>query len=503
MQFVNTIIGFLNKKRLRQIEYFRKHPVEAQEKVRKYLLSFAAHTEWGKKYAFHDIKSYHDYTNRIPVLSYEEYKPYIERLMKGEADVTWPGTIGWFAKSSGTTSEKSKFLPVSKESLYHNHYRGGRDVLAVYCHNYPRTRIFSGKGLTLGGSHQISSFNKKSLYGDLSAILISNSPSWAHLIRTPRVEIALMNDWEKKLEEITRATIHENVTSIAGVPSWNLVLLKYILEYTGKKNMLEIWPSLELFSHGGISFAPYKKQFEKIIPSANMHYMETYNASEGFFALQDDPTSDSMLLMMDSGIFYEFIPADQLGNTNVKAMSVADVKTNVNYAMVISTNAGLWRYIIGDTIMFTSLFPHKIKITGRTKHFINVFGEEIIIDNAEKALRIACERTDAEVNEYTVAPIFMDDNNSGSHEWLVEFEKEPTDINHFASELDKALMAVNSDYEAKRYKDITLKKPIVRKVKKGCFHRWMALKGKMGGQNKVPRLFNERTYVEELIALNQ
>jgi len=502
MQFINSLVTWLNFKRLYQIDLFKKFPFDVQRETLIKLVDKAKNTVYGKQYDFSSIKSIEEFQQRVPIKDYDGLKPYIERLLKGEQNILWPSEIRWFAKSSGTTNDKSKFIPVSREALEDCHFRGGKDILAVYTTNYPETEIFSGKGLTLGGSHQINKINNESFYGDLSAILIENLPFWASFIKTPSQEIALLSEWEEKLDKITHATIKENVTSIAGVPSWTLVLIKYILEKTGKNNLLEVWPNLELFNHGGVSFEPYKEQFKKLIPSEKMNYMETYNASEGFFAIQDYPTRNDMLLMLDYGIFYEFIPMDEMDNEHPKALHIGDVEQNKNYAVVISTNGGLWRYLIGDTIVFTSLYPHKIKISGRTKHFINAFGEEIIIENAENALKDACEKTGALIKDYTAAPIFMNDDQKGGHQWLIEFEKEPDNPAQFNEFLDLALQKVNSDYEAKRYKDITLDKPVLTIAKKGLFYTWLKNKGKVGGQNKVPRLANNRKYMDELITLN-
>ena len=503
MQFINSLVTWLNFKRLYQIDLFKKFPFDVQRESLIKLVDKAKNTEYGKQYDFGSIKSIEDFQKRVPVQNYDGLKPYIERLLKGEQNILWPSEIRWFAKSSGTTSDKSKFIPVSSEALEDCHFRGGKDILALNTTNYPETGIFSGKGLTLGGSHQINKINNQSFFGDLSAILIENLPFWANFIKTPSQEIALLSEWEEKLEKISEATIKENVTSIAGVPSWTLVLIKYILEKTGKDNLLEVWPGLELFNHGGVSFEPYREQFKKLIPSEKMNYMETYNASEGFFAIQDYPTRKDMLLMLDYGIFYEFIPMDELEKEHPKALHIGEVEQDKNYAVVISTNGGLWRYLIGDTIMFTSLYPHKIKISGRTKHFINAFGEEIIIENAEKALQEACENTGALIKDYTAAPIFMKDDQKGGHQWLIEFEKEPENPAQFNEILDLALQKVNSDYEAKRYKDITLDKPVLTIAKKNLFYTWLKSKGKVGGQNKVPRLANNRKYMDELTALNQ
>ncbi len=503
MPLLNSIFSWFNTKRLHQIELFRQFPFEVQQENLFKLIAKAKDTEYGKKYDFESIKIIEDFQKRLPILDYEGIKPYIDKHREGQQSILWPGAIKWFAKSSGTTANKSKFIPVSNDALEECHFRGGRDILAIYTNRNPNSQIFSGKGLTLGGSHQIDNFSVDSYYGDLSAILIENIPWWADFIRTPSQKVALIPEWEEKLEKLTHETIRENVTSIAGVPSWNLVMIKHILSYTGKNNLLEVWPNLELFTHGGVSFTPYREQFHRLIPSQSMNYMEAYNASEGFFGIQDDPESDDMLLMLDYGIFYEFIPAEEAFNPNPTALTVKDVELNHNYALVISTSSGLWRYMIGDTIMFTSLYPHKIKITGRTRHFINVFGEEVIIDNAENALKTACEKTGALVKEYTAAPIFMDEKTKGAHEWLIEFERPPADLDFFTQVLDNALCSINSDYEAKRYKGITLGMPTVRSLNDGVFFMWMKERGKLGGQNKVPRLSNSREYVEQLIELSK
>ncbi|HOP05102.1 MAG TPA: GH3 auxin-responsive promoter family protein [Tenuifilaceae bacterium] len=502
MLIIKSLVRWLNTKRLHQIDLFRRFPLEVQEETLFKLLDRAKNTEYGKNFGFESFSSISDFQRNVPVINYEGVKSYVERLRNGETNLLWPGETKWFAKSSGTTSDKSKFIPVSNDALEECHFRGGKDVLAIYNNLFPENGIFSGKGLTLGGSHQIDNYSNESYYGDLSAILIENLPWWADFIRTPSQKVALIPEWEKKLAELTSETLKENVTNIAGVPSWNLVMIKHILDYTGKSNLLEVWPNLELFIHGGVNFTPYRDQFQRLIPSPNMHYMETYNASEGFFAIQDDPCRNDMLLMLDYGVFYEFIPTEQLGMSNPKVYSIADVEVNKNYAMLITTNSGLWRYMIGDTVMFTSTFPHKIVITGRTKHFINAFGEELIIDNAEKALAVACEKTGALIREYTAAPIYMDENAKGAHEWLIEFEKEPADLTFFTSLLDNALCSINSDYEAKRYKGITLGPPVVHSLKNDTFFHWMKSRGKLGGQNKVPRLSNNREYVDALLSMN-
>jgi len=503
MPVINSIVRWLNLKRLHQIDLFRKYPDEVQKEVLFQLLGKAENTEWGIRHDFRSITSLQQFQERNPIQKYEEISPQVKRLMNGEKNILWPSDVKWFAKSSGTTGDKSKFIPVTSESLEECHYRGGKDVLAFYFYNYPDTSVLTGKSLTLGGSHQINPVGKNSYYGDLSAILIDNLPFWADLIKTPPQEIALLDKWEEKLEKLCNVTVSENVTSIAGVPSWMLVLLRYILEKTGKKTIPEVWPNLELFIHGGVSFRPYRDQYFQLIPSEKMHYMETYNASEGFFAIQDDPQSDDMLLMLDYGIFYEFVPVDQLNSGNTKACTIGEVETGKNYAMVISTNGGLWRYLIGDTVQFTSLYPHKIKITGRTKLYLNVFGEEIIIENAEKAVEDACRQTGAVITEFTAGPVFMEGNKRGRHEWLIEFDNPPSDMEFFGKILDQTLQSINSDYEAKRYHDITLGPPLIRLVAKGTFYEWMKQKGKLGGQNKVPRLWNDRKYIEELTEIHR
>jgi hypothetical protein len=502
MPFLNSIINWINYKRIYQIELYNEHAEDIQREVLFNLLKFSGKTEWGKKMDYPSIKSLSQFQDRVPIQTYEQVKPYIDRMISGEKNILWPGEIKWFAKSSGTTNSKSKFIPVSKESLEECHFRGGKDVLAIYHKNYPEAKALTGKSLTLGGSHRISSLSNRSYYGDLSAILIENLPFWTDFSRTPPTEIALIEEFEEKIEKITKTSILENVTSFSGVPSWYLVLLKYVLNYTGKDSVLDIWPNLEVFIHGGINFEPYKKQFQKLIPSSDMRYMETYNASEGFFGIQDDLSSNDMLLMLDYGVFYEFMPLEELNNDSPKALPIWEVKEGVNYALVISTNGGLWRYLIGDTVSFTSKNPYKIRITGRTKHFINAFGEEIIIDNAEKALKIACLATGASIREYTAGPKFMDENNKGSHQWLIEFETQPDDLNKFTRILDNHLKDVNSDYEAKRYKDITLELPIMISAADGTFFEWMRQRGKIGGQNKVPRLSNNRTFIDPLIEIH-
>jgi len=498
MAIIPSIINWLNVKRISQIELFKKYPIETQQESLFQLIAKASATEWGKKFNYSSIISIKEYQSRFPVQTYEDIFPFVERLRKGETNLLWPGEIKWFAKSSGTTATKSKFIPMSREALEDCHYRAGKDILVIYTLQKPDTKIFSGKGLTLGGSHKINQFSNDSLYGDLSAILIENAPFWVDIIRTPKQKIALLEDFEEKLNQITKSTINENVTNISGVPSWYLVLIKQILAYTGKTNLLDVWPNLEVFFHGGISFTPYREQYKKLIAGDQMNYMETYNASEGFFGIQDDPLRNDMLLMLDYGIFYEFIPADKIGSDDPPVCTIAEVETGKNYAIIISTNSGLWRYMMGDTVVFTSLYPFRIRISGRTKHFINVFGEEVIIDNADKAIESACKATGAVISEYTAGPVFMNTVSKGSHEWIIEFEKVPSDLTLFTNILDSTLKSINSDYEAKRFRDLNLDLPVVRLVPAGTFNKWLKTKNKLGGQNKVPRLSNSREYIEDL-----
>jgi hypothetical protein len=503
MEFINAVISWLMKKRMHQIELFIKYPHEVQLEWFKKLTSTARNTEWGMKYDFKSVNDPREFAQRVPINDYDSLKPYIDRLRMGEQNILWPTEIKWFAKSSGTTSDKSKFIPVSQEALEECHMKGGKDLLSIYCNNNPDSRLFSGKSIAMGGSHQIMEVGTESYYyqGDLSAILIQNLPFWAEIIRTPNRTIALMDEWESKIEMMAEATIPHDVTSASGVPSWTLLLFKKILEKTGKKNILEVWPNFELYMHGGVSFNPYREQFFDLLPSRNVSYLETYNASEGFFGIQDRAGAGDMLLMLDYGIYYEFIPMDKLGSGGEEAIPLYEAEPYTNYAMVISTNAGLWRYMIGDTVMFTSVNPYRIKITGRTRNFINTFGEELIVDNAEKAISIACEKCHTHVTEYTAGPVFSTDKRKGSHEWLIEFEREPSDLAFFTNVLDNALKSLNSDYEAKRYHDMILEEPLVKVVPRGTFYAWMKSRGRLGGQNKVPRLSNDRKYLEEILQM--
>lgn len=485
--------------RLWRIDGWKTHPTDAQREVLQDLVTSAQYTEFGRKYNFSSLFNIRSFKQTVPIHEYDDIKPYIQRIMNGEQNILWNTPIYWFAKSSGTTSDKSKFIPVSEESLQDCHYKAAKDVLTMYYNFNPDSDLLTGKGLVLGGSHTIHQVNDDVQYGDLSAVLLQNSPFWGHWIRTPELSIALLDEWETKIEKLALNTIGENVTSISGVPTWTLVLFRRILEITGKSCMAEVWPSLELYMHGGVSFTPYREQFQQLIGKP-IHYLEMYNASEGFFAAQDVPGEEGMLLFTDHGIFMEFMPIEEYGKADPQTIGLREVELNKHYAPVISTNGGLWRYLVGDTVQFTSLNPFKIKVSGRLKHYINAFGEEVMVDNSDKAIAIASGKTGAVVNDYTAAPVYFSAHGNGAHEWLIEFEKEPADLAQFVRELDAALKSINSDYEAKRHKDIALQMPLVKPLRKGVFKEWLRSKGKLGGQHKVPRLSNDRKYVDEIMA---
>ena len=499
---VNSLASWFLKKRFHQIELFLKYPIDVQNELLEELLHTAKNTEVGKQYDFASINSYREFADRVPVTNYEDSQQQIERARKGESNIFWPTPIKWFAKSSGTTNSKSKFIPVSSASLEQCHYAASKDLLCMYLNNNPDANLFLGKSLRLGGSKKLYKENE-TVFGDLSAILIDNMPFWAEYSSTPNNEVSLMADWEVKMQAIVDQTIQENVTSLAGVPSWMLVLLNNVLESTGKTNLFEIWPNLEVYFHGGVNFDPYIEQYNAILPKENFRYYEIYNASEGFFAIQDRNANKELLLMLDYGIFYEFIPMDTYGSASQKVIPLGEVEVAKNYAIVITTNAGLWRYKIGDTVRFTSISPFRIKVTGRTKHHINVFGEELIIENAEMALKQASKQTQCEIVDYTAAPIFMEGRKKGAHEWIIEFKIPPKDLTLFTKSLDTALMDLNSDYEAKRFNNTTLTMPKVHLARQKLFYDWLKQKNKLGGQHKVPRLSNKRNFMEELLHLNK
>ena len=486
--------------RLWRIDNWSNNPVATQREVLQELITAAQYTEFGKKYGFNKLFNVKEFKQKVPLQEYNDVEPYINRMMQGKENVLWNTPVFWFAKSSGTSSAKSKFIPISDESLQQNHFKASKDVLSNYYQFFPSSNLLTGKGLVVGGSHQISKLNNDIQFGDLSAVLMQNTPFWGQWIRTPELSVALLDEWENKIEQLAQITANENVTSLAGVPTWTLLLLKRILEIKEKKTINEVWPNLELYINGGVSFVPYKEQFDKIL-GTKINYLEIYNASEGFIAGQQTPNDDGLLLFTEHGIFYEFMPVEEYGKTTPQTEGLKDVQLDKNYALIISTTGGLWRYIIGDTIKFTHLNPYKIKVTGRLKHYMNAFGEEVMVDNTDKAIALAAAKTNAVVNDYTAAPVYFSESSNGTHEWLIEFDVPPQNLQTFTTELDAALKNINSDYEAKRYKDIALRMPIVHAAKKGIFKEWLRSKGKLGGQHKVPRLSNERNVVEEILAL--
>jgi hypothetical protein len=492
------ILQFNIDKRVKNFYEAVNNPVERQQAILHSLLLKAKNTEIGKKKLFPEIKDHAEYSRRLEICDYNIYQPIIERITKGESDVLWPGKIDWFAKSSGTSENKSKYIPITHDALQECHYKAGKDLLALVYKNRPDINIHKGYGVSLGGSLRNNPYRNDSYIGDLSAVLIRNFPFWVKFWQQPGRDISLLEDWEIKIDKIAESTINKRITNITGVPTWTTVLIKRILEITGKSNIKEVWPHLEVYIHGGVSFDPYRDLYARMIQDPDFLYMENYNASEGFFGIQDHFKQQDMMLLIDHGIFYEFIPMNEFGKSDQKAVALEDIELNKNYALVISTNTGLWRYLIGDTVKFTSKFPFRFRITGRTKSFINAFGEELIVDNVEKAIVEACLHTQAQINDYTVAPVYFSDSSSGTHEWMIEFSREPDDLVKFSRILDNRLKELNSDYEAKRHKDIALTFPIVNKVEQGSFYHWMKQIGKLGGQNKVPRLYNNRMYVDDL-----
>jgi hypothetical protein len=503
---LDSILTWAVQRRLTSIEHFRQHPHEVQHRLHQSLLHTARHTEVGRQYGFADKLSEREFAERVPVSSYEELYPLLERVLQGEADVLWPGKVQWFAKSSGTTNARSKFIPVTRESLHDGHYRAGRDMTALATLHYPEVQILAGKTLSLGGTHgpnPLRPHDATSRVGDVSAVIMQNLPTWAEYVRTPPLELALLDEWEEKIERIARHVLHADVRVLAGVPTWMIVLLRRVMELAGTNNILDVWPRLGLFLHGAVAFGPYRALFRQLIPSAHMHYQEVYNASEGYLALQDEPNSEDLLLLLDHGIYYEFLPADQWDEPTPRAVPLEAVELGKRYAVVISTNAGLWRYKIGDTVRFTSLAPYRIRITGRTKHFLNAFGEEVVVENAEAAVAAACQATNTTVRDFTAAPIYFAgaaDGSRGGHQWLIEFTEPPQDTARFAAVLDDTLRQLNSDYDAKRHRDIALVPPVLTVAVPGQFERWLAQRGKLGGQHKVPRLSNSRDMLDEILA---
>ncbi|WP_461082774.1 GH3 auxin-responsive promoter family protein [Spirosoma flavus] len=503
MTFLNTTLKWLLQRRLPRIEAMMQQPGVMQQKVFNQLIRAGRRTKWGRQYDYASIQNIRDFQQRVPVSSYEDLFPYIERVLKGENKVLWPSPVRWFAKSSGTTNARSKFIPVTTESLDESHFKGGKDMMALYLANNPDSRAFEGKGLSIGGSLHPNPYSVNSVAGDVSAVVMKNLPSWAQYIRTPSIDVALMDEWETKLERMAEITSQENVTSILGTPTWGLVLIDKILARTGKSNILDVWPNFEVLIHGAVNFQPYRELFQQqVFSSKTVRYLEIYNASEGFFAVQDDLARPSeMLLMLDYGIFYEFVPVQEADQPFPKALTIDEVELDKNYALVVSTNGGLWRYKVGDTVRFTSLYPHRLRVSGRTKHFINAFGEEVIVENAEAAITKACEATGATIADYTAGPVYMNSGTTGCHEWIIEFSHEPDSLDLFTQVLDVSLRQINSDYDAKRYNDMVLKRPRIHAVSPGTFYAWMKHRGKLGGQHKVPRLANSREYLDDILGL--
>ena len=497
-----SIFNLYFSRRHRQLDRYAAYGDTIQKEQLQYLLHTARHTEFGQRCHFNNIKSYSDFAAQVPIMGYDDIKPYIERMLRGENNLIWPSKIKWFAKSSGTTNDKSKFIPVSNECLKKCHYQGGFDVVATYFRNYPHNKLFFGKSLILGGSHALNPLSPGISCGDLSAVLLQNSSTFVNIMRAPKLQIALMNEWEAKIKAIVKDTMHRNIVSLSGVPSWMMTLIKQVLQERGAQNLCEVWPNLEVFFHGGISFEPYRQYYKELIPSDKMHYEETYNASEGFFGIQTDPDSRDMQLMLDLGVFYEFIPLADIDKESPRVLPIWEVETGATYALVISSTNGLWRYIIGDTVKITSTNPVKFVISGRTKHFINAFSEELMVSNAEKGLAKACELTNSKVLNYSAAPVFMSDKSRGRHQWLIEFEKAPEDLDAFATILDTALQEVNSDYEAKRYKGIFLDRLEIITARPHLFDDWLREKGKLGGQHKIPRLSNNRDLIDDMLKMN-
>jgi hypothetical protein len=484
---------------MKSITYFMRNPFDIQQQWFHKLLQAGKKTIYGQKYGFENITKLESFRKNVPIVEYHDLFPYIQRVRNGEKNVLWNTPIRLFSKSSGTTSERSKFIPVSSESLHSCHFKAGRDTYSLYCNAYPKTEIFQGYALGMGG--HLSKDPSTNMYsGDLSALLMKELPYFAQRKRKPPLHIALMDEWESKIEKLAETTISSNITHILGVPSWTLLLLKRILEKTQQPNIRSVWKNMEVFFHGGVSFEPYHKEYERIM-SSDVHYFQTYNASEGYFAIQDRLDAKDMLLLLDHGIFYEFMPMTEAGKEFPKLFSLDEIELNVNYGLVITTNGGLWRYLVGDTIAFTSKDPFRIRITGRTRYFINAVGEEVILDNVEKALQEALSQCDAVVEEYTGGPVYAENDRKARHEWIFEFDKAPDDIQRFTEMFDHALQKTNSDYAAKRYQNMILDIPIIHIAPPGTFYEWMRKRGKLGGQHKVPRLANDRTHLDSILKI--
>ena len=503
IRMVHNIASWYLKRRMEQVEHFMTHPHQVQQHWFERLIETAHSTKWGKCHGYERGMSVDTFRERTPISSYEALYPWIDRAFQGEADVLWPGKMTWFAKSSGTTNDRSKFIPVTEETLEECHFKAGQDMLAIYLNQHPESKLFTGKALSIGGTHSPHPRLRNIRYGDVSAVMMENLPVFYELLRTPSKEVALMANWEEKIEAMANEAMYEDVTSIAGVPTWTMVLINHMFDKLGlqARNLREIWPNLELYMHGGVSFEPYRSQFEQMIPGGGMTYMDIYNASEGYFALQNEFDRRDLLLMLDYGIFFEFIPLEHVDEEHPKTHILSEVEVGRQYALVISTNGGLWRYRVGDTVVFTQAAPYKLRVSGRTKHFINAFGEELMVENAETAITEACKATGAQVSNFTAGPIYLEGRSKGGHEWLIEFERQPDSLDHFREVLDQVLRDLNSDYDAKRSGNLALHAPRVHSLPQGTFHLWMKKRAKLGGQHKVPRLANHREYLEDILAL--
>jgi hypothetical protein len=499
-QFLATSIKKYFQLRNYQVELWKKNAQSSQEFIFFDLINTAKHTEFGIEHDFEQIQSLEDFQRNISIYTYEQIHPYIKKMIDGEEDILWPGKIMNFSKSSGTTNDASKYIPVSHASLYRGNYKAGKDLYSIFFNNYPESDLFKNNGAVFGLGGSFETNNQGIKIGDVSAIIMDQLPRWAESHREPSIEVALMSDWKDKIPAIIAGIKDKNITHLSGVPTWFVSIFEAIQKETSYSHLRDLWPNLELFIHGAVAFGPYRPLFDKLIPFDDMKYMEVYNASEGFIAIQDDPALvGEMLLLTDHGIFYEFIPMKEYGLTNATAIPLSQVKIGVDYAMIITTNAGLWRYDIGDTVCFTSTDPYRIKISGRTKHFINVFGEELMVGNTDTAIAQTSKELDVVVCHYTAGPIFMNEQGKGGHEWVIEFQNKPEDIEKFIQLLDTNIQVLNSDYKAKRQDNIALQQLKLNVVHKGTFMKWMEQRGKLGGQHKVPRLSNKRRYLKQLL----
>ncbi len=495
--FFNTIIKGYLKYRYLRIQKMYESPMEVQDEVCRMLLSNLHLTKYGQNLGVKKEISQFTFRKEVPITHYEDIFPYIDKMMHLEENQLWPGKVQWFAKSSGTTNDKSKYIPISDHNLFENHVTASWDAISILYRNQPDSKIFDGKNLIMGGSLQNDPSTLINI-GDVSAILLSRMPSVGRPFYSPDFEVALMNDWEQKILKMAEICRDEDIVMFAGVPTWTIVLFNRILEITGKSNMCEVWPNIKTYFHGGVGFEPYRHQFQTYFPNNCIDYYEVYNASEGYFAVQDRIGESGMLLLLDNAIFYEFMPLSEIDSDYPKTLLLNEVELKEDYVIVITTSSGLWRYVPGDVIKFVSVKPYRIMVSGRTKHYINIFGEEVMVHNTDAAIKATCFETNTSIKEYTAAPIFMDSTHKGGHEWYIEFDRSPECLDRFSLILDDKLRQVNSDYDAKRTKDIALQNLKIKALPKGTFHDWLKSKGKMGGQSKIPRLSNTRKYLEVL-----